>query len=159
MRQKPPDWLPDIVTSPFLPHNCPRLLGTTNAGFGSRTLLTSQKFDSSHLTIHQVGKGSTIIGVRTRQSLRNSRIQIRSIIMRPQMSARHHMARPMNLWQWRITPIDQQIILQKTEHQPKHRRIIQKKHLTTENPTCFGGLLARNKSGSSGMEVTPSKRL
>ena len=63
-RQKPPDWLPDIVTGPPLPHSCPRLLGTTNAGFGSRTLLTSQKLDSSRLTLHQVGKGSTIIGVR-----------------------------------------------------------------------------------------------
>ena len=58
VEQKPPDWLPDIVVSPFLTHNCPRLLGTTNAGFGSRTPLTSQKFDSSRLTLHQVCKGA-----------------------------------------------------------------------------------------------------
>ena len=113
VRQKPPDWLPDIVASPSLLHNCPRLLGTTSAGFGSRTPLTSQRFDSSRLTLHQVYKGSTIIGVRNRQSLQNSWIQIGPIVMRLQMSPRRHMARPMNLWQRRITPIDQQIILQK----------------------------------------------
>ena len=126
VRLKPPDWLPDIVASPSLPHSCPRLLGKTNASFGSRTPLTSQKFDSSHLTLHQVCKGSTIIGVRTRQSLRNSWIRIWPIIMRLQMSARHHIAQPMNLWQWRITPIDQQIILQRTESQPKRKRTAQK---------------------------------
>ena len=56
VRQKPPDWLPDIVASPSLLHSFPRLLGTTNAGFGSRTPLTSQKLDSSRcwrsLSIH-----------------------------------------------------------------------------------------------------------
>ena len=63
-----------------------------------------------------------IIGVRTRQSLRNSWIQIRPIIMRPQMSTRRHMARPMNLWQWRITPINQQIILQKDTESAKMQK-------------------------------------
>ena len=113
MRQQPPDWLPDIVASPSLPHSCPQLLGTTSADFRSRTPLTSQKPNSSHFTLYQLCKGSMIIGVRTRQSLRSSWIQIWPIITRLQMSARRHMARPMNLWQWRITPIDQQVILQK----------------------------------------------
>ena len=122
VRQKPPDWLPDIVANSSLSHSCPRLLGTTNAGFGSRTPLTSQKLDSSHLTLHQVGKGSTIIRVRTQQSLRNSWIQIRPIIMRPQVSARRQMAQPMNLWQRRITPIEQQIILQKDRESAKAQK-------------------------------------
>ena len=132
MRQQPPDWLPDIVASPSLPHSCPRLLGTTRAGFGSRTPLTSQRSDSSCLTIHQVCKGSTIIGVRSRQSLRTSWIEIRPIIMRPQMSAMCHMARPMNLWQRRITPKDQQIILPKTQSQPKSKSTVQKALDVTE---------------------------
>ena len=131
-RQKPPDWLLDIVTGPPLPHSCPRLLGTTSAGFGSGTPLTSQRFDSSRLTLHQVCKGNTIIGVRTLQSLQNSWIQIRPIIMRLQMSTRHHMARLMNLWQWRITPIDQQIILQKDPESAKTQKDSSKEPDVTE---------------------------
>ena len=113
MTQKPLVRLPDFAADSPLPHSCPRLLGTTSADFGSRTPLTSQRFDSSRLTLHQVCKGNTIIGVRTLQSLQNSWIQIRPIIMRLQMSTRHHMARPINLWQWRITPVDQQFIIPK----------------------------------------------
>ena len=113
MTQKPLLRLPDFTADSPLPHSCPRLLGTTSADFRSRTLLTSQRFDSSRLTLHQVCKGSMIIRVRTRQSLRSSWIQIWLIITRLQMSARRHMARPMNHWQRRITPVDQQVILQK----------------------------------------------
>ena len=130
--QKPPDWLPDIVTSPSLPHSCPRLLGTTSDDFGSRTPLTSQRFDSSRLTLHQVRQDSTIIGIRTRQSLRRSWIQIWPIIMRLQMSARRHMARPMNLWQRRITPADQQVILQKkTQDQAQKQKSNPEKYSIT----------------------------
>jgi len=38
------------------------------------------------------------------------------------MSARRHMARLMNLWKWRITPIDQQIILQKDPESAKMQK-------------------------------------
>ena len=38
------------------------------------------------------------------------------------MSTRRHMARPMNLWQRRITPIDQQIILQKDPESAKTQK-------------------------------------
>ena len=65
MTQKPLVRLPDFTADSPLPHSCPRLLGTTSADFGSRTPLTSQSLDSSRLTLHQVCKGSTIIGVRT----------------------------------------------------------------------------------------------
>ena len=72
MGEKPLDWLPDFTTDPPLPHSCPRLLGTTSAGFRPRTPLTRKRPDSSHFTLHQLCKGNSIIRVRTRQSLRDS---------------------------------------------------------------------------------------
>ena len=48
------------------------------------------------------------------------------------MSARHHMALPMNLWQWRITPIGQQIILQKDSESAKTQKDSSKEPDVTE---------------------------
>ena len=112
MGQKPLDWLPNFTTDPPLPHSCPRLLRKTSADFRPRTPLTGKDPTPPVFFLHQLCKGNSIIGVRTRQSLRDSWIQIRPIFMRSQMSTRRHMARPMNLRQRRITPKNQQIILQ-----------------------------------------------
>ena len=48
------------------------------------------------------------------------------------MSTRHHMARSMNLWQWGITPINQQIILQKDPESPKTQKDSSKEPDVTE---------------------------
>ena len=159
MGQKPLDWLPDFTADPPLPHNCPRLLRTTSADFRPWTPLTGKRPDSSCFFLHQLCKGNSIIGVRTRQSLRDSWIQIRPIFMRSQMSTRRHMARPMNLRQRRITPKNQQIILQKTQDQLQKQKDNSERHSMIQNLTCFGKLFTQNKSGSTRMELTPSKRL
>ena len=159
MGQKPLDWLPNFTTDPPLLHSCPRLLRTTSAGLRSRTPITGKRPESSHFSFHHLCKGNSIIGVRTRQSLRDSGIQIRPIVMRPQMSTRRHMPRPMNLEQRRFTPKNQQVILQKTQDQLQKQKGNPKKHSMIQNLTCFGKLSSQNKFGSTGMELTPSKRL
>ena len=47
----------------------------------------------------------------------------------------------------------------KDQESAKAQKDSLEKHSMIENLTCFGGLLARNKSEISGREVTPSKRL
>ena len=127
------------TTDPPLPHSRPRLLRTTGTGFRPRTPFTRKRLNSSLLPLQQLSKRNSIIRVRTRQRLRDSGIQIRPIVMRPQMSTRHHVAQPTNFRQWRSTPIDQQIVLQKTQSQPKCKRTVQK-HPMLQNFTYFGRL-------------------
>ena len=135
MEQKPLEWIPNFITDPPLPHSCPRLLRTTSDDFRPKTPLTGKRPDSSCFFLHQLCKGNSIIGVRTRQSLRDSGIQIRPIVMRPQMSTRRHMPRPMNLGQRRITPKNQQVILQKTQDQLQKQKGNPEKHSMIQNPT------------------------